>query len=221
MTVEQALAMVGLEGLERRRIDQLSGGQAQRVALARTLAPRPSVLLLDEPLGSLDPDLRRKLADELRDLLDRTGVPTIIVTHDTEEAFALGDRVTVLVDGRTAATGTPAQIWTEPQTADVARIVGHGGIVTATVTKGVAAVGPLQIPVSAPEGPVTLLIRPGAAAEGGDLAGAVTASHYRGPDWVVTVAVPGGSIEVSRPASAPVGKTISIGIDPAGVATLE
>lgn len=219
--VEEALAMVGLEGLERRRIDQISGGQAQRVALARTLAPRPRLLLLDEPLGSLDPDLRRKLAEELRDLLDRSGVPTIIVTHDTEEAFALGDRVTVLVDGRTAAAGPPAEIWTEPRTVEVARIVGHNGIVAATVTGGTAAVGLLKIPVSAPEGPVTLLIRPEAVTDGGDFVATVISSHYRGPDWVMTVVVPGGSIEVSRPAPTPVGTTIKIGIDPAGVTTLE
>ncbi len=218
--VEEALAMVDLEGLQRRRIDQLSGGQAQRVALARTLAPRPRLLLLDEPLGSLDPDLRRTLAEELRALLDRTGVPTIIVTHDTEEAFALGDRVTVLVEGQAAATGPPAQIWSEPRTVDVARIVGHNGIVTATVTNGVAAVDGLQIPISAPEGTATLLIRPGAARIGGSVVATVISSRYRGPDWVATVALGGGSVEVSSPKPVSDGQTINVGIDPAGVTTL-
>lgn len=219
--VEEALAMVDLEGLQRRRIDQLSGGQAQRVALARTLAPGPRLLLLDEPLGSLDPDLRRTLAEELRALLDRTGVPTIIVTHDTEEAFALGDRVTVLVEGQAAATGPPAQIWSEPRTVDVARIVGHNGIVTATVTNGVAAVDGLQIPISAPEGTATLLIRPGAARIGGSVVATVISSRYRGPDWVATVALGGGSVEVSIPEPVSDGQTINVGIDPAGVTTLE
>ncbi len=219
--IEEALAMVDLEGLQRRRIDQLSGGQAQRVALARTLAPRPRLLLLDEPLGSLDPDLRRTLAEELRALLDRTGVPTIIVTHDTEEAFALGDRVTVLVEGQAAATGPPAQIWSEPRTVDVARIVGHNGIVTATVTNGVAAVDGLQIPISAPEGTATLLIRPGAARIGGSVVATVISSRYRGPDWVATVALGGGSVEVSSPEPVSDGQTINVGIDPAGVTTLE
>ena len=218
--VEEALAMVDLEGLQRRRIDQLSGGQAQRVALARTLAPGPRLLLLDEPLGSLDPDLRRTLAEELRALLDRTGVPTIIVTHDTEEAFALGDRVTVLVEGQAAATGPPAQIWSEPRTVDVARIVGHNGIVTATVTNGVAAVDGLQIPISAPEGTATLLIRPGAARIGGSVVATVISSRYRGPDWVATVALGGGSVEVSSPEPVSDGQTINVGIDPAGVTTL-
>ena len=218
--VEEALAMVDLEGLQRRRIDQLSGGQAQRVALARTLAPGPRLLLLDEPLGSLDPDLRRTLAEELRALLDRTGVPTIIVTHDTEEAFALGDRVTVLVEGQAAATGPPAQIWSEPRTVDVARIIGHNGIVTATVTNGVAAVDGLQIPISAPEGTATLLIRPGAATIGGSVVATVISSRYRGPDWVATVALGGGSVEVSSPEPVSDGQTINVGIDPAGVTTL-
>jgi len=219
--VDEALAMVGLEGLQRRRVDQLSGGQAQRVALARTLAPRPRLLLLDEPLGSLDPDLRRTLAEELRALLDRTGVPTIIVTHDTEEAFALGDRVTILVEGRAAATGPPDQIWSEPRNADVARIVGHNGIVTATVTNGVATVDGLQIPISAPEGTATLLIRPGAARIGGTVVATVISSRYRGPDWVATVALGGGSVEVSSPEPVSGGQTITVEIDPAGVTTLD
>lgn len=220
MRVEEALAMVGLDGLARRRIDQLSGGQAQRVALARTLAPRPRLLLLDEPLGSLDPDLRRTLAGEMKELLDRTGVPTIIVTHDTEEAFALGDRVAVLVDGRIDANGTPAQIWMEPGSAEVARIVGHSGIVTATVADGIATIDGLQMPVAAPEGEVRLLVRPGAATNGGPIAAIVISSRYRGPDWVTSVALGGGSIEVSSPGPVAAGETIQIGIDPAGVTAL-
>jgi len=218
--VEEALAMVGLDGLQRRRIDQLSGGQAQRVALARTLAPRPRLLLLDEPLGSLDPDLRRALAGELKELLDRTGVPTIVVTHDTEEAFALGHRVTVLVDARIATTGTPAQIWSEPGTVEVARIVGHSGIVVATVEDGIATIGGLQTPVEASNGAVTLLVRPGAATIGGPTAAIVTSSRYRGPDWVTTVALGGGSIDVSSPGPVVVGEEVDIGIDPSGITAL-
>ena len=218
--VEEALAMVGLEGLQHRRTDQLSGGQAQRVALARTLAPRPRLLLLDEPLGSLDPALRRTLAEELKALLDRTGVPAIIVTHDTEEAFALGDRVTVLVEGRAAATGPPAQIWNEPRTAEVARIVGHVGIMTATVADGIAVVDGFQVPISAPDGTATHLIRPGAATIGGPIAATVISSRYRGPDWVATVALGDGSIEVSSPEPVSGGEPIDIGIDPTGVTTL-
>ena len=219
--VSKALAMVGLDGLQRRRIDQLSGGQAQRVALARTLAPGPRLLLLDEPLGSLDPDLRRTLADELKALIDRTGVPTIIVTHDTEEAFALGDRVTVLVAGRAAATGSPDRIWNEPRTAEVARIVGHNGIVTARVANGSAVVDGLQIPTSAPEGTATLLIRPGSATIGGPVTATVISSHYRGPDWVAMVALGDGSVEVSTPEPMATGETVDIAIDPAGITMLE
>ncbi len=219
--VAEALEMVGLDGLQHRRIDQLSGGQAQRVALARTLAPRPRLLLLDEPLGSLDPDLRHSLAGELKELLDQTGVPTIMVTHDTEEAFALGDRVTVLVDARIAATGTPAQIWTEPGSVEVARIVGHNGIVTAGVAGSVASVGGLRIPVTAPDGTTTLLIRPGAASTGGPVEAVVIESRYRGPDWVISVAIGGGTVEVSSPSPLTSGDKVGIAIDPAGVTTLD
>ncbi|MEE9205711.1 MAG: TOBE domain-containing protein, partial [Acidimicrobiia bacterium] len=131
------------------------------------------------------------------------------------------DRVTVLVEGQAAATGPPAQIWSEPRTVDVARIVGHNGIVTATVTNGVAAVDGLQIPISAPEGTATLLIRPGAARIGGSVVATVISSRYRGPDWVATVALGGGSVEVSSPEPVSDGQTINVGIDPAGVTTLE
>jgi len=219
--VAEALEMVGLDGLGHRRIDQLSGGQAQRVALARTLAPRPRLLLLDEPLGSLDPDLRHTLAEELKDLLERTGVPAIIVTHDTEEAFALGDRVTVLVDGRVGATGTPEQIWNEPGSEDVARIVGHRGIVTASVAKGVAAAGDLRVPVTAPDGKTTLLFRPGAATIGGQVAAIVISSRYSGPHWVTTVALGDGTIDVSSSGPIVEGAKVALEIDPTKVAVLD
>ncbi|MGH7532733.1 MAG: ABC transporter ATP-binding protein, partial [Gemmatimonadales bacterium] len=94
--VDAALALVDLTGLARRRVDQLSGGQQQRVALARALAPEPRVLLLDEPLSNLDPTLREHTRQELRAVIARVGITTVLVTHDQEDAFDLGDRVAVL-----------------------------------------------------------------------------------------------------------------------------
>ena len=113
-----------LEGLEERRPWEMSGGQQQRVALARALAPGPSLLLLDEPFSSLDQELRRALQRELREMLGRQGVPVVVVTHDREEALALGDRVQVIDQGRTIAEGLPVEVLGQPGQNRVARLVG-------------------------------------------------------------------------------------------------
>ena len=112
--VREALELVGLEGAERRDVTTLSGGEAQRVALARALAPRPGVLLLDEPLGALDGPLRLRLQQDLRALFDRLALTVVHVTHDVGEAFALGDRVAVLREGRLAQVATPDDLWARP-----------------------------------------------------------------------------------------------------------
>ena len=103
----RALELVDLAGFERRRVGQLSGGQQQRVALARALAPEPRVLLLDEPLSNLDPTLRERTRREIRELIQRVGITTVLVTHEQDEAFDLGDRVAVLRGGRLEQVGTP------------------------------------------------------------------------------------------------------------------
>ena len=123
--VAKALALVDLAGFERRRIAQLSGGQQQRVAVARALAPEPRVLLLDEPLSNLDPTLRERTRRELRDVIRRVGITTVLVTHEQEEAFDLGDRVAVLRDGRLEQVGTPDELYDFPGTPFVARFVGR------------------------------------------------------------------------------------------------
>ncbi len=123
--VAKALALVDLAGFERRRIAQLSGGQQQRVAVARALAPEPRVLLLDEPLSNLDPTLRERTRRELRDVIRRVGITTVLVTHEQEEAFDLGDRVAVLRDGRLEQIGTPDELYAGPATPFVARFVGR------------------------------------------------------------------------------------------------
>ncbi len=119
------LAVVGLAGLERRAVRDLSGGEQQRVALARSLAPEPRLLMLDEPLGALDRALRDRLVRELRALFDRRERAVVLVTHDHEEAFALGDRVVVLHDGRVHQDAEPATVWGAPATAFVAGFLGH------------------------------------------------------------------------------------------------
>ena len=113
-----------LNGLEGRRPHEISGGQQQRAALARALAPQPALLLLDEPFNSLDMELRRTLRNELRSSLRETRIPTVLVTHDIEEALSLGDVVQVIDNGRAAATGSPLEILGQPGQGRIARLVG-------------------------------------------------------------------------------------------------
>ncbi|HKV72996.1 MAG TPA: ABC transporter ATP-binding protein [Gemmatimonadales bacterium] len=123
--VAAALALVDLDGFERREVGALSGGQQQRVALARALAPEPRVLLLDEPLSNLDPTLRERTRGEIRSLVHRLGMTTIIVTHEQEEAFDLGDRIAVLRGGVLQQVGTPDELYGAPSNAFVAGFVGR------------------------------------------------------------------------------------------------
>lgn len=120
----ELLELVGLRGLERRSIGTLSGGERQRVTLARALAPEPRLLLLDEPLGSLDRPLRERLLDELSELFERLGLTIVHVTHDVGEAFAIGDRVAVMRDGLIVQHGPPDQVWAQPRDEWVAGFLG-------------------------------------------------------------------------------------------------
>ena len=124
----ELLELVGLTGFERRSVGSLSGGEQQRVALARALAPAPRILLLDEPLGSLDRLLRDRLLDDLRQLFDELDVTGIYVTHDRTEAFALGDRVAVMRAGRIVQAAVPDELWAHPADADTARFLGIANV---------------------------------------------------------------------------------------------
>jgi spermidine/putrescine transport system ATP-binding protein len=122
--VQSALKLVEIEHLKDRYVHQLSGGQSQRVALARALINEPEVLLLDEPLSALDPDLRMKMREELKSLCRKVGSTFILVTHDQEEALQLSDRMAVLKDGRCQQVGTPKEIYEDPANPFVARFIG-------------------------------------------------------------------------------------------------
>ncbi|MFD4547528.1 ABC transporter ATP-binding protein [Streptomyces sp. NPDC058466] len=160
--VRELLELVGLPGAERRAVAELSGGEQQRVALARALAPRPRLLMLDEPLGQLDRSLRERLVVELRELFGELGTTVLAVTHDQGEAFALADRVVVMRDGRIAQSGTPLEVWQRPADAFVARFLGFDNVVEATVSGEAADTpwGKVPVPENAVQGPGTLLVRP-------------------------------------------------------------
>ncbi|MET9673871.1 ABC transporter ATP-binding protein [Streptomyces sp. NPDC006482] len=161
--VRELLELVGLPGAERRSVAELSGGEQQRVALARALAPRPRLLMLDEPLGQLDRGLRERLVVELRELFGRLGTTVLAVTHDQGEAFALADRVVVMRDGRIAQSGAPAEVWSRPSSEFVARFLGFDNVVAARVAGTVAetAWGKVPVPEGSPQGERRLLVRPG------------------------------------------------------------
>jgi ABC-type Fe3+/spermidine/putrescine transport system ATPase subunit len=146
--VERALELVRLAGYGKRRPDQLSGGQRQRVALARALILEPEVLLLDEPLAALDPNLRKEVQVELKHLQRTLGISFVFVTHDREEALALSDRIAVMSHGRVEQTGTPSEVFERPATEFVARFLGASNFFTAEV-------------ISAGEGTVTLRLPTG------------------------------------------------------------
>ncbi|MCK4767702.1 MAG: ABC transporter ATP-binding protein [Desulfobacula sp.] len=122
--VKEMLLLTGLEGFGIRHVDDLSGGERQRVALARTLAPQPSLLMLDEPLSSLDRILRKRLLKELTDIISMLNIPTIFVTHDHEEAFAAGDIVIVMKQGKIEQKGTPDELVQTPQNEWVKEFLG-------------------------------------------------------------------------------------------------
>ena len=122
--VREMLELVGLPGFERRRVTTLSGGQAQRVALARVLAPAPRLLLLDEPLSALDRALREQLATDVRTILRQGGTTALYVTHDQDEAMTVADRVGVMEAGRLLRLDTPQRLWADPGSRNVARFLG-------------------------------------------------------------------------------------------------
>jgi molybdopterin-binding protein len=170
--VEELADLLGITPLLDRPVRGLSGGEQQRVALARALAPKPSILLLDEPFAAVDPATRQVLRRELRELHEREGITTLQVTHDFDEALRLGDLVAVLSEGRVAQSGTPEEVFRYPNSAFVARFVGTGNVIAGSVERtepreatgsfrGRFRGGNLILDVVADrEGPIHAVIRP-------------------------------------------------------------
>jgi len=200
--VAEVLALVGLRGFEQRDVNLLSGGERQRVALARSLAPQPRLLMLDEPLGALDRALRERLLEELPAILKQVGVTTITVTHDQEEAFAIADRVVVMRDGRVVQQGTPEAVYRRPASPWVARFLGLTSLLTARVvaegmvetTLGRFRVEDRGAGEVGAEG--VLLVRPEAARPEGEgpnrVGGVVVERAFRGSIYRLTLRFRGG-----------------------------
>lgn len=196
--VEQLLDVVGLNGLGGRYPHELSGGQQQRVALARALAPRPALMLLDEPFSNLDIELRERLATEVRDILRTQGTAAMFVTHDQHEAFVMGERIAVMDRGRVVQWDTAFNLYHDPQTRFVADFVGEGRFVPGVLRESDRVESPLG-PVRGdraylwPRGTqVEMLLRPDDIQLGPGAAQfphpvVVTARAFRGAETLYTV----------------------------------
>ncbi|WP_411700682.1 ABC transporter ATP-binding protein [Conyzicola sp.] len=212
--VHELLTLVGLAGFGDRRVTELSGGEQQRVALARSLAAEPRLLLLDEPLSSLDRELRERLAGDLRRILDETGTTAVFVTHDQDEAFAVSDRVAVMIGGRLRQSGTPAEVWRRPASPEIARFLGY-----TTVLGGDAA----RMVRPAADHPVAL--RPSAVVvtDGGPVAATVVRRTPAVDGSHVRLTVPGvGEVDGIASAQHPVtvGQQVTVRFDDDGIAEL-
>jgi ABC-type Fe3+/spermidine/putrescine transport system ATPase subunit len=200
--VAAALRLVRLEGYGKRRADELSGGQMQRIALARALVNQPRVLLLDEPLSALDLKIRLEMEVELRRIHRESGATFVYVTHDQREALALSDRVVVFNDGRVDQVGTPDQIYHQPSSPFAARFVGDANVLPVEVAsvdgeRATVVLGGAELVVqargNAPVGPAWLVVRPEVVRldTGGSLRGIVRDGAFRGTGFTYQLEVAG------------------------------
>ncbi len=209
------LDLVRLAGFERRRVDQLSGGEQQRVALARTLAPSPRLLMLDEPLASVDREQREHLASELHRIIRVAAMPTLLVTHDLDEAFTLADVVVVLDRGRVERCGPARTVWSEPGSITVARFLGVATELILPVADRTVRTpwGPLPAPAAADRAWVGF--RPGDLRV--DRRGAVTATvrevWFRRDHFLLNVDTEFGPMTATGPRSFDPGATVGIHAD--------
>jgi thiamine transport system ATP-binding protein len=232
--VAEVLALVGLPGAEGRSVARLSGGEQQRVALARALAPSPRLLMLDEPMGSLDRALRERLPDELRRIFEQLDLTVLYVTHDQDEALRVADRTIVLRAGRIDADGSPEALWSRPPTRFTAEFLGFGNVIEGEIGGGVAggvvartAWGALPVGSAVTgDGPVVLVLRPDAVrlardAEPATITGVVAARRFRGDHVLLTVSVaeeaPLLEVEARGGPLPAVGEQVAVTVDAAGV----
>ncbi len=159
--IDKIIEITGLVGLKNRKVHQLSGGQQQRVALARGLVLEPSVLLLDEPLSNLDAELRQQMRELIRNVQSQTGTTMLFVTHDQGEAFAISDRICVLLGSNLRQTGTPTELFYQPADPDVARFFGCVNFINGKICNGLFDGGFVRCPTSLGDSPEAIAaIRP-------------------------------------------------------------
>jgi thiamine transport system ATP-binding protein len=225
----ETLARVGLAGFEHRRVRELSGGEQQRVALARAMAPEPRLLMLDEPLGSLDRELRERLVGELRALFVTLAVTALFVTHDQDEAFALADRIVIMRTGSIEQVGAPEDVWRNPATEFVARFLGFANVVDAAVeADGIRSAWGLIPNPAEPRtgpgtaGPVRLAARPDALRldPNGPVRGRVVATTFRRDHFLVQVDTDLGVLEVAATTPPTTGANVGLTLDPTAAVTL-
>lgn len=224
--VEEVLNWVGLSQLAERNVTQLSGGERQRVALARSLAPEPRLLMLDEPLASLDATLREQLAIELRYIVKATNVTAIYVTHDQQEAYAIADRIAIMNHGRFEQVGPPFELYSHPKTVFVAQFLGLDNLIPVTDYRNGYAYTPLgNFEISAPH--TALFIHPQRIrvqdAPNAHVA-TVCERIFRGGDYRLIVDVNGLRLRLLWPAyqEAPnVGQKVALVINPQDVYPLD
>lgn len=222
-TVKEMLKMVNLSGFEKRNITSLSGGQQQRIAIARALANRPKVLLLDEPLGALDLKLRKDMQVELKNIQQQTGITFIFVTHDQEEALSMSDTVVVMDKGEIQQIGTPQDIYNEPKNAFVADFIGESNIIDGVMIENylVEFAGKKFKCLDSGFGirePVDVVIRPEdidvVSPENGDISGVVTSVTFKGVHNEIIVDVDGFKWMIQTTESQAQGDTIGMILQP-------
>jgi iron(III) transport system ATP-binding protein len=195
--VSGPLAMVGLAGYEHRMPSTLSGGQQQRVALARALAPRPRIILLDEPFSNLDASRRVEVRADIRSLLGEIGTTAVFVTHDQDEAFVLGDQVTLMRDGQVVQVGTPQTLYERPVDRWAAEFVGEAVSLRGVATGSTADTDLGPIPLDQPRhGPTEVVVRPEHLRIVSGEAATVEAVEYYGHDVMVLLRLDGQPIRV-------------------------
>lgn len=236
--IEEMLSLVGLSGFENRKIDDLSGGERQRIALARSLAPEPQLLLLDEPLGSLDRTLRDRLAVDIRLILKTLGVTAVFVTHDQAEAFSVADKVAILDHGVLHQFDTPENLYRNPKNTSVAQFLGFTNVIAANKCNEI----PFRLLLetlahrnieTATDRLATLLIRPeGARLHSVDtvstdhptVTGTVLHQRFQGSTYKVTIEVGGVPLIFDLPIDPrppETGQSIDLAIAPSALVLLD